>query len=432
LNTPKADVPGSKRPTLSLKRERTGTKPFERLDAIRAQKRPLFLPCPAGLEAVLLAELQALNVQGLRAGRAGVHAEGDWTDVMRLNLESRIATRVLVQVAQARIRDEQDILPLARSVAWESWFGPGHRLRVDTSAIRSSVPSLHYANLRVKDGICDRLRDTEGARPDIDTVRPDARVHQFLDAETCTLYLDTSGEALFKRGWRLDKAEAPLRENLAAGLLALAGWTGERPLIDPFCGSGTLPIEAALIALGVAPGIARPLGFERLRPHDDSAWKALKAASRARIKPNLPVPIVGSDRDARAIEHARRNAERAGLAPDAIDWRVGEAQNLDPGARSAGLMIGNPPYGERIGDSEALQTLWPAFASQLKKRFEGWQLALISADRDLPKRLRLQAKRRFPVFNGDLDCRLLCFELVSGRYRAEGGENRGAGTGQAT
>ncbi len=431
MNSNPADA-GGKRATLSLKRPRSGNNPFDRLDEVRQRKRPLFLPCPAGLEPALLAELQALNVHGLKAGRGGVHAEGDWTEVMRLNLESRIATRVLVQVAQARIRDEQDILPLARSVDWESWFGPGHRLRVDTTAIRSGVPSLHYANLRVKDGICDRLRDTEGARPDIDTVRPDARVQQFLDAETCTLYLDTSGEALFKRGWRLDKAEAPLRENLAAGLLALAGWTGERPLIDPFCGSGTLPIEAALIALGVAPGISRPLGFERLRPHDDTAWKALKAASRARIKADLPVPIVGSDRDARAVEHARSNAERAGLAPDTIEWRVGEAQAIDPGSLPAGLLIGNPPYGERIGDAEALKALWPAFASQLKKHFGGWQLALITADRDVPKQLRLQPKRRFPVFNGDLDCRLFCFDLVSGSYRDDAGENRGAGTGQAT
>src|SRR5690606_24009867 len=169
----------------------------------------------------------------------------------RANLYSRLATRVLVRVAHARVHTEDDILELARQTAWERWFGPEQTLRVDTSAVRSPMKSLQYCNLRAKDGICDRLREREGARPSIDTVRPDARVHLFLDETTATLYLDTSGESLFKRGWRLDKGEAPLRENLAAGLLALSGWDPSQALMDPFCGSGTILIEAAWIALGV-------------------------------------------------------------------------------------------------------------------------------------------------------------------------------------
>src|SRR5690606_11080159 len=153
---------------------------------------------------------------------------------------SRLATRVLVQVAHGPVSQEDDILELARDTPWERWFGPQQRLRVDTSAIRSPMQSLQYCNLRAKDGICDRLREVEGARPDIDTVRPDARVHLFLDETSSTLYLDTSGESLFKRGWRLDKGEAPLRENLAAGLLALSDWNPAASLLDPFCGSGTI------------------------------------------------------------------------------------------------------------------------------------------------------------------------------------------------
>ncbi len=206
--------------------------------------------------------MQALGYDDAEAGRAGCSFTADWAGVQRANLYSRLATRILVQVAHAEISHEDDILDLARDTPWERWFGAEQTLRVDTSAIKSPVQSLQYCNLRAKDGICDRLRELEGERPSIDTVRPDARVHLFLTGHTATLYLDTSGESLFKRGWRLDKGDAPLRENLAAGMLALAGWDPAAPLLDPFCGSGTILIEAAWIALGVPP---RHLAPVRLR-----------------------------------------------------------------------------------------------------------------------------------------------------------------------
>src|SRR5699024_7754466 len=186
---------------------------------------------------------------------------------------------------------------LAHSVAWEQWFGPEHTLRVDTSAIRSPMRSLQYCNLRAKDGICDRLREKEGRRPSIDTVRPDARVHQFLDETSCTLYLDTTGEPLFKRGWRLDKGAAPLRENLAAGMLSIAQWQPHQPLLDPFCGSGTILIEAAFKALNIPVGINRPFGFERLRGHARSQWQQLKQDAKAAINTKLAAPIMGVDMD---------------------------------------------------------------------------------------------------------------------------------------
>ncbi|HEY0294616.1 MAG TPA: THUMP domain-containing protein, partial [Bordetella sp.] len=240
----------------------------QRLSARQAEVFHVFAPCPQGLEEALTAEMQALGFEDAQPGRAGCRFTADWSGIQRANLYSRLATRILAQVAQDEISHEDDILDLAYSVPWERWFGAEQTLRVDTSAIKSPVRSLQYCNLRAKDGICDRLRDREGARPDIDTVRPDARVHLFLSGTLATLYLDTSGESLFKRGWRLDKGEAPLRENLAAGLLALAGWDPTAPLLDPFCGSGTILIEAAWIALGVPAGISRPFGFERLRGFD--------------------------------------------------------------------------------------------------------------------------------------------------------------------
>ncbi|GAA0775517.1 THUMP domain-containing protein [Castellaniella ginsengisoli] len=380
----------------------------------RTETFEVFAPCPQGLEEALSLELQALGYEAVRAGRAGCHFQADWAGVLRANLYSRLATRVLVQVAQAEVRSEDDILALARDTEWERWFGPEHSLRVDTSAIRSPMRSLQYCNLRAKDGICDRLRDREGARPDIDTVRPDARVHLFLDERRATLYLDVSGESLFKRGWRLDKGEAPLRENLAAGLLALSDWPPGAPLLDPFCGSGTLLIEAAWIALGVPPGIWRPFGFERLRTHDARLWRDLKEDARARIAPRLEEPLAGCDIQPGAIEAARANADRAHLSPDTIRFEVCDARKMPPPA-AAGWIVTNPPYGERLADGDA--GLWPEWASWLKRHYGGWQLGIITSDLDLPGRMRLKARRRHPLHNGALDCRLFRFELVTAGYR---------------
>lgn len=373
----------------------------------------VFTPCPLGLEDALHAELDALGYQNLRQGRAGCHFESDWTGILKANLYSRLATRVLVRLAHAPVRGEDDILALARDTEWERWFGAEQTLRVDTSAVRSPMKSLQYCNLRAKDGICDRLRELEGARPDIDTVRPDARVHLFLDEHTATLYLDTSGESLFKRGWRLDKGEAPLRENLAAGLLALSDWNPSSALMDPFCGSGTLLIEAAWIALGVPPGIWRPFGFERLRNHDTRHWRDIKEDARSRIATRLDAPLVGYDIDARVIAAAQGNRERAMLSPDTIRFEVGDARTVKPQGEP-GWLVTNPPYGERMEEDAAF---WPQWAENLKRHYAGWKVNVITSDLELPSRLRLKPKRRHPVFNGALDCRLFAFEMVEKGYR---------------
>ena len=377
---------------------------------------PIFAPCPQGLEEALAMEMQALGFDDARAARAGCRFHTDWTGVLRANLYSRLATRILVQVAQAPVRSEDDILDLAQHTPWERWFGAEQTLRVDTSAIRSPMQSLQYCNLRAKDGICDRLREREGARPDIDTVRPDARVHLFLDEDSATLYLDTTGESLFKRGWRLDKGAAPLRENLAAGLLALSDWDPSQALLDPFCGSGTILIEAAWIALGVPPGIGRPFGFERLRHHDARHWRDIKDEARTHIAARLDSPIVGCDLDPAAIEAAKANMERAWLASDSIHFEVGDARTLQPPAES-GWLVTNPPYGERLpGDDD---NLWPEWAQNLKQHYSGWKVNVISSDMDLPRRMRLKPLRRYPLYNGALECRLFSFEMVRASYRRE-------------
>ncbi|WP_425485916.1 THUMP domain-containing protein [Achromobacter pestifer] len=381
----------------------------------QAEVFTVFAPCPQGLEEALTAEMQALGYDDAKAGRAGCSFTADWAGVQRANLYSRLATRILVQVAHAEISHEDDILDLARDTPWERWFGAEQTLRVDTSAIKSPVQSLQYCNLRAKDGICDRLRELEGERPSIDTVRPDARVHLFLTGHTATLYLDTSGESLFKRGWRLDKGEAPLRENLAAGMLALAGWDPAAPLLDPFCGSGTILIEAAWIALGVPPGISRPFGFERLRDHDAYRWRDLKDDARSRILPQLDAPLIGYDLDPQAIEFAQNNAERAWLTADSIRFEVGDARQISAPA-DHGWIVTNPPYGERML-TEQDADLWRDWATCLKHNFAGWQLHVITSDMTLPNQMRLKPKRRVPLYNGALDCRLFGFELVAAGYR---------------
>jgi putative N6-adenine-specific DNA methylase len=375
---------------------------------------PIFTPCPQGLEEALVAEMQTLGFEDVRPARAGCSFHTDWTGVQRVNLYSRLATRVLVQVAQGPARHEDDIFELAYNTAWERWFGAEQTLRVDTSAIRSPMQSLQFCNLRAKDGICDRLRDREGERPNIDTVRPDARVHLFLTEDSATLYLDTSGESLFKRGWRLDKGTAPIRENLAAGLLALSNWDPSQALLDPFCGSGTILIEAAWIALGIPPGIWRPFSFERLRDHDARHWRDIKDDAQSHIAMQLESPLVGYDIDLTAIEAATSNAERAGLTPEAITFEVGDARNVPPPAET-GWLVTNPPYGERLSAEE--MGLWREWSQNLKRNFSGWNVNIISSDMDLPALLRLKPQRRYPLYNGDLDCRLFSFEMVAAGYR---------------
>jgi putative N6-adenine-specific DNA methylase len=285
--------------------------------------------------------------------------------------------------------------------------------------------------LRVKDGIVDRLRAVTGERPSIDRTSPAVRVFAFLDERTVTLYVDLSGEPLFKRGWRADKGEAPLKENLAAGLLALAGWTPEAPLLDPFCGSGTIVIEAATIAAGRAPGLQRRFAFERLKGFDSHAWRRLKDAARGAVRDEAPALLRGSDISTRVIEQATHNARLAGLERWLDDGRLafaaGDAREITPPAQN-GFVISNPPYGEQSAPKSAsVARLIGDFGDRLKQTGAGWQAWLLSADLELPRQIRLRESRKTVLYNGPLECRFFRFELVGGRYRprADGRESRG-------
>src|SRR3954471_18595644 len=244
----------------------------------------LFLPCAAGVEGFLADEvhrLTGLAGDDLLIGRAGVMLRATWDQALRLNLHSRLAQRVLVQLSHTPYRAEQDLYEAASAIAWEDWFTPRQSFKIEVTAQHSPLKSLNFAALKIKDAVADRFRNRGGVRPDVDTQRPAVRIFGRLAAETVTLYIDTSGEPLFKRGWREDKGEAPLKETLAAAMIAASGWDAPVPLYDPCCGSGTIAIEAAQVACNIAPGLLRRFGFERLLPHQAHVWHQLLDEAKA-------------------------------------------------------------------------------------------------------------------------------------------------------
>src|SRR4051812_44219280 len=284
----------------------------------------LFLPCAAGVENFLADEvhrLTGLKGDDLLVGRAGVVAKAGWRDALRLNLHSRLAQRVLVQLSYTPYRGEDDLYQAAGAIAWEAWFTPRQRFKVDVTAQHSPLKSLNFATLRIKDGVADRFRNKSGVRPDVDTQRPDVRVYAHLTSTHCTLYIDTSGEPLFKRGWREDTGEAPLKETLAAAMLAASGWDATVPLYDPCCGSGTIAIEAAQIACGIPAGLLRRFAFEKLLPFQPAVWKGLQDEAHA-MRHAPTAPVFGSDVAFRMVDFAQRNAQRAGVH-DAVQLRGG-------------------------------------------------------------------------------------------------------------
>ena len=374
-----------------------------------------FAPCPRGLEAALASELAELGAASIAPTDGGVAFEGALDLAYRANLESRIASRILWRVGGGAYRNEQDVYELAHTLDWTRWFRAERTLRVDVAATRSPLPSLEFATLRIKDAVCDRHRAVGGKRPSVSKDRPDVRVHAYLTADQATFYLDTSGEPLFKRGYRRDAAEAPLRENLAAGLLRLSGWQPGTPLLDSFCGSGTIVIEAALIALDIAPGVKRTFGFQKLDWYDGPTWQRIKQAAQRRAKPVAPAEIYASDSNAAEVQRCGATLASAGVA-GAVALEHADALSRAAPAPS-GVIVANPPYGVRLAESSALAELYPRLGDALKQRFAGWTAYLLSGDPRLPKLIGLKPSRRTPLFNGAIECRLYEYRMIAGSAR---------------
>lgn len=400
----------------------------------------LFLPCAGQVEPFLAAEIQQITQlpdSEIRPMRAGVAVRASWRQAQQLNLHCRIAQRVLIELSYGQYRSEEDLYALASSVAWEIWFTPKQTIKVDVTAQRSPLKSLNFAALRIKDAIADRFRHKTGIRPSVDTHHPDVRIHLHLDSEYATVYLDTSGEPLFKRGWREDKGDAPLKETLAAAMIAASGWNPAQgtPLYDPCCGSGTVVIEAAQMTCNIAPGIQRRFAFEKLLPFQNHVWQQLR--SEAKALERIPAaPVFGSDISHRMVDFSKRNAQRAGVS-HAIELRGGDALQRMPPSKTAGIMLLNPPYGERIAaaghagrnlDARKSQgfvarevadgadggEFFAQLSAHWKKNYAGWTAWLLTPDLKLPSKMRLKESRRVPMWNGPIECRLFRFDLVSG------------------
>jgi len=388
-----------------------------------------FATSPRLLEELLALELETLGATEIAPTHAGVTFHGDLTTAYRVCLWSRIANRVLMPLAECVATDTDSLYEGVGTVPWREHIERGRTLAVDVTAIRSPIESTRFALFRAKDAIVDQLREGRGERPDVDTREPDVRVSVHLEDERAVVSLDLSGGSLHRRGYRLQGGEAPLKENLAAAMLLWAGWpeiaADGGAMLDPMCGSGTLCIEAALIAADVAPGLLRQrFGFVGWRQHRSAAWDKLlvEAKDRANAGTVRMPRICGFDANPDAVHNAIGNVERANLT-GFVHIERRELASAEPlGKEDTGLVAVNPPYGERMGEASDLQSLYTALGGQLKRNFAGWQAVAIVADDDLGRRLGLQASRRMRVFNGKLPCRVLDLHIRTDQALSAGGE----------
>jgi putative N6-adenine-specific DNA methylase len=363
-----------------------------------------------GVEEVLAGELLRLGFAEAAAEKGGVRFTGEMADCWRANLWLRTANRVLVPLASFTCATPQELYDGVRTVPWARYLTPEMTLAVDCSLRDSTLTHSGFVALKTKDAIVDEVRDRCGRRPNVDTRDPGLRVNVHLAKDRCTVSLDSSGAPLDRRGYRLERTEAPLRETLAAALVELSGWDGAVPLADPMCGSGTILIEAAMKSARRAPGLLRSgFGFQRWPGFDRSLWGSLVAEARGEALPALPVPLLGCDRSAPALAIARQNARRAGVE-GMLTLARRELDDFAPPSGS-GVLIFNPPYGDRLDEVEALKPLYRQIGDVMKQRCTGYTAYLLTGSQELAKCVGLKASRRFVLFNGPIECRLLKYEL---------------------
>ena len=374
-----------------------------------------FSTCPRGLEALLVKELETSGAKNIKPTDGGVSFMGDIGVCYHANLHSRIATRIMWQVARGKYITEDDLFDAVYKLNWPNWFDVKHDFMVKVTGVKCPLKSLEFATLRIKDAVCDKFRQAVGSRPYIDTKTPAVRIHAYLTAEEYIIYVDTSGHSLHQRGNRKASIEAPLRENLAAGILQLSGWQVGQPLLDPMCGSGTFLLEAAMMALDIAPGLNRNFGFEKLKNFESDTWKKIKNAALKQVKPATFSKIYGSDSDLRAVRVAKQNLQEAGLLEAVQLAQLDITEAIVPA--ESGVLVANPPYGVRIGEDEALAALYPKLGEALKRKFAGWNTYFLTNDLRMPKLMRLTPTKRTPLFNGPLECRLFEIKMVAGSNR---------------
>jgi len=374
-----------------------------------------FATCPRGLEDLLADELLAQRALKIVVTDGGVSFEGSLETMYRVNLHSRIATRIMSRVGQGSYATEEDIYKATFKLHWPSWFKVNQTIRVKVTGVKCPLKSLDFVTLRIKDAVCDRFREEGALRPSVSVRDPDVRIHAYLTQDQYQLYLDTSGAPLYQRGFRDVSVIAPLRENLAAGIIMLSGWIPGTPFLDPMCGSGTFLIEAAMMAVNQPPGMKRTFGFQKLTSFDEGLWKKIETEAMNKMKPIEFLDIYGSDMDLRAVRVARHNLKVAGLE-EVAKVIQSDFVKLEP-PTAEGTLVTNPPYGQRIGEDEDLKEVYPVWAKHMKESFGGWNTYFLTADLEMPKDMRLKPSKKTPLYNGALECRLFEIKMVAGSNR---------------
>lgn len=367
-----------------------------------------------GLEKVLAGEIRDIGGTDVATGTRAVHFRGDKELMYMANFQLRTALRILVPFYEFRARDENELYKGAYGFDWSRILSCNRTFAIDSVLNSPYFNHSGFISLKVKDAIADQFRAKTGKRPDVDTGNPDIRINLHISSDHCTLLLDSSGESLHKRGYRHTSGKAPLNEVLAAGLMLLSGWDRRSGFIDPMCGSGTIPVEAAMMAWNIPPGIYRKqFAFEKWHDFEDNLFR--KIYNREYPEPELKPVITGSDISSGAIETARRNARNAFLQKR-IDFRISPFEDMQPPA-GGGVLLMNPPYGERLR-RENIKAFHSIIGDTLKNRYAGYTAWIISSSLDALKFIGLRPERRIILYNGPLECRFLKFSIYSGSKKA--------------
>lgn len=367
-----------------------------------------FVTCARGLESMLADELRDLKAQDVVVGRGGVHFAGDLTTLYQANLWLRTAVRVLQPIREGDVQSTDELYAMVQSIDWSRHMTPDHTLAVDANVRDSAITHSKFAALRVKDAICDQFVERVGKRPSVDVERPMVGLNLHIHQNHAVLSLDSSGDSLHKRGYRPILTKAPLNEALAAGLVLLTGWRGDVPFVDPLCGSGTLCIEAAWIALKRPPGLTRKhFGFMGWLNYDVGLWTHVRDEARRNMCKALPQPILGCDIRSDAIHFSQTNARAAGIG-NLLPFTLGDVKDFQPPAGPPGVILCNPPYGERLGEEKDLVPLYRELGN-LIDRCPGWKVFIFTGNAFLARKIDHRPTRTIEMFNGKLHCRLLAF-----------------------
>lgn len=377
-----------------------------------------FASCPIGLSDLVEKELKEMGLQTWAKTQAGVVFESNWAGCYKANLHSRFASRILKPLLDFTAFTEEELYNNVRKHDFTKYIREDQTLAIDATVKESNCKDQRYLAMKVKDAIVDQFREKYGTRPDVSNDQPDLKIHIRGFQNQYNMALDTTGNSLFMRGYRSKTGEAPLKENLAAGLIGLSEWDQKTPLLDLFCGSGTLLIEAAMMALKMAPGIHRNhFGFMSLKDFDETVWEQVVTEANENEKETLDFKLFGFDHDKRVIQMAKDNAKNAGVG-QFLDLKVSPIAVSAPPIEK-GMIVCNPPYGARIGDEDNLKDVYRDLGYTLKNRFQGWDAWIMSGNKELLKEMKLKSTRQHYVFNGNIECRFLKYEMYAGTRRAD-------------